>query len=333
VSVDLAQLNWLDWLVLLLLALSAANGTRRGFLIGTLDLVSAAFALGAAFVLERPVADGLVRLLPSVAPALAHIGAFLVLLFVVLAVVDATLGRLVWLAVRALAFGPLGALDRALGVVPGLVRGVVMIALLLLPFALLPVVPSVSDAVQDSSLANRLVLGALQVTPVIEARLGQDLEGGLPGLVVAPPEPQDDTTRPLRAGPVGALEPDPAAEQRMLDLVNAERGRAGWRPLVADERLRAVARAHSLEMFQLDYFSHISPTSGSPFDRMRAGGIAFVVAGENLAYAPNVDVAHQGLMNSPGHRANILRAEFGRVGIGVIRSQFQGSMFTQDFTN
>ena len=332
-SIDLAQLNWLDWLVLLLLALSAASGTRRGFLIGTLDLVSAACALGLAFVLERPVADGLVRLVPSVAPALAHLGAFLVLLFVVLAVVDATIGRLVWLAVRALAVGPLGVLDRALGVVPGLVRGIVMVTLVLLPFALLPLVPSVSDAVQDSTLANRLVLGALQVTPVVEARLGQDLEGGLTGLVVAPPEAQDQTTQPLRAAPLGTLEPDPAAEQRMLDLVNAERGRAGLRPLVADERLREVARAHSLEMFQLDYFSHTSPTSGSPFDRMRAGGVLFLAAGENLAYAPNVEIAHQGLMNSPGHRANILRAEFGHVGIGVIRSQFQGSMFTQDFTN
>ena len=86
----------------------------------------------------------------------------------------------------------------------------------------------------------------------------------------------------------------------MLDLVNMERASAGLRPLVADDQLREVARAHSLEMFQSDYFSHTSPTAGSPFDRMHAAGISFVVAGENLAYAPNVQVAHQGLMASPG---------------------------------
>jgi uncharacterized protein YkwD len=119
----------------------------------------------------------------------------------------------------------------------------------------------------------------------------------------------------------------------MLELINQERTRAGLRLLVADQSIRPVARAHSLEMFQLDYFSHTSPTAGSPFDRMKAGGIGYLAAGENLAFAPNVEIAHQGLMNSPGHRANILRAEFGRVGIGVIRSQFQGSMFTQNFTN
>jgi len=331
--VSLADLNWLDWLVVLLLILSAANGTRRGFLVGTLDLVSAAVALGVAFVWERPVGDSIVRLVPAVPLPLAHIGAFLVLLFVLQAVIDATLGRLVWGVVRALAFGPLGALDRALGAVPGLIRGVVMVTLLLLSFALLPLVPSVSTAIQQSTLANRLVAAALQVAPAVEARLGQDLEGGLPALVVAPPETEDETARPLRPGPVGDLEPDPAGEQRMLDLLNGERSSAGLRPLLADERLRQVARAHSLEMFQLNYFSHTSPTSGSPFNRMRAAGIAFVVAGENLAYAPNVEIAHQGLMKSPGHRANILRPEFGRVGIGVIRSQFQGSMFTQDFTN
>jgi uncharacterized protein YkwD len=131
----------------------------------------------------------------------------------------------------------------------------------------------------------------------------------------------------------GELVADPVAEQRMLELVNSERARVGLQPLVADERLRDVARAHSLEMFQLDYFAHASPTAGSPFDRMQADGIKFGVAGENLAFAPNVEVAYQGLMNSPGHRANILRPEFGRVGIGVIRSPAQGSMFTQDFTN
>jgi uncharacterized protein YkwD len=333
VLAELADLNWLDWLVLLLLVLSAANGTRRGFLVGTLDLVSAAAALGIAFVWERPVADTVVRLIPAVTPPLAHLGAFLVLLLAVQAVIDGTVGRLVWRVVRALAFGPLGMLDRVLGAVPGLVRGVVMVTLLLLPFALLPLVPSLSTGIQQSTLANRLVAAALQVTPSVEARLGQDLEGGLPALVVAPPETEDDTTRPLRPGPVGDLEPDPSAEQRMLDLVNGERSHAGLRPLVGDDRLRQVARAHSLEMFQLNYFSHTSPTSGSPFDRMRTAGIVFLVAGENLAYAPDVEIAHQGLMNSPGHRANILRPEFGRVGIGVIRSQFQGSMFSQEFTN
>src|SRR5205814_753261 len=146
---------------------------------------------------------------------------------------------------RTLARTPLGWLDRMFGAVPGLARGAITVTLFLLAFALVPFVPAVSQGIEQSTLGNRLVATALQVMPSVEARLGQDLEGGLPSLVVAPPEAETDTTRPLPAGPpTDELAPDPAAEQRMLDLVNAERSRAGLRPLVADERLRQVARAH-----------------------------------------------------------------------------------------
>jgi len=71
----------------------------------------------------------------------------------------------------------------------------------------------------------------------------------------------------------------------------------------------------------------------SPFDRMRQGGARFRAAGENIALAPTVEVAHNGLMNSPGHRENILNPAFGRVGIGVEDGGLHGKMFTQNFTD
>jgi len=331
-SVD--QLNWLDWIVVVLLVVSAVEGTRRGLLLGTLDLLAAAVGVVVAIVAERPLGDAIVARVPAVPAAVGHLGVFLVVLILVQMVIGATLGRLVLGMSHGIARGPLGCVDRLLGLAPGLVRGVIIVTLFLLPFALVPLLPAVSQGIEQSALADRLVAGALRLMPPVEARLGQDLQGGLPGLVVAPPEADSDTTRPLPLGPpVGDLAPDATAEQRMLDLLNGERTTSGLQPLVADERLRQVARQHSLEMFQRDYFSHTSPTSGSPFDRMHAAGISFVVAGENLAFAPNVDIAHRGLVNSPGHRANILRPEFGRVGIGIIRSPAQGSMFTQAFTD
>ena len=330
----LTPLNWLDWIIVLLLVVSAVEGTRRGLLLGTLDLLGAAIGVVIAMIVERPLGDEIAMRVPSLPAALAHLGAFLAVLIVVQMLIGATLGRGMLALAHAVARSPLGCVDRVLGLAPGLVRGLIIVTLFLLPFALVPILPSVSEGIEESSLANRLVASALLLMPPIEARLGQDLQGGLPGLVVAPPEAESDTTRPLPVGPpVGNLVPDTDAERRMLDLVNGERASAGLQPLVADDQLREIARQHSLEMFELDYFSHTSPTSGSPFDRMHAAGIPFEVAGENLAYAPNVDIAHRGLMNSPGHRANILRPEFGRVGIGVIRSQAQGSMFAQEFTN
>jgi len=92
-----------------------------------------------------------------------------------------------------------------------------------------------------------------------------------------------------------------------------------------------VARQHSVEMFQLKYFGHQSPSLGSPFDRLQAAKISYTRAGENLAYARSVAIAHRGLMESPGHRENILRPEFTKVAIGVIAAGSYGRMFTQLF--
>ncbi len=83
----------------------------------------------------------------------------------------------------------------------------------------------------------------------------------------------------------------------------------------------------------LGYFAHQSPDGRDPFDRLQAAGIHYLAAGENLALAPDVHAAHTGLMSSPGHRANILRPAFNRVGIGALRASPYGVMFTQEFTN
>ena len=126
---------------------------------------------------------------------------------------------------------------------------------------------------------------------------------------------------------------DELSENKMLGLVNDERTSRGLKPLQMDKKLQGVARAHSKDMLEKGYFSHTSQDGKSPFDRMHDAGITFLVAGENLALAPDVDIAHNGLMNSPGHRANILTADFGKVGIGVIDVGVYGKMFSQEFTD
>lgn len=119
----------------------------------------------------------------------------------------------------------------------------------------------------------------------------------------------------------------------MLAMVNEERAHEGLSPLTVDPDMRAVARAHSQDMWSRQYFSHEDLDGGSPFDRMRAGGVSFRTAGENLALAPTTAIAHRGLMNSPGHRRNIMEPAFGRIGIGVIDGGTRGMMFTQVFAN
>ena len=119
----------------------------------------------------------------------------------------------------------------------------------------------------------------------------------------------------------------------MLALVNRERTSRGLVALEMDAELRLLARDHARDMFKRGYFSHVTPEGKDPFDRMRAANIIFGLAGENLALAPTLDMAHDGLMNSPGHRANILNGGFRKVGIGVLDGGIYGRMFVQEFTD
>jgi len=117
----------------------------------------------------------------------------------------------------------------------------------------------------------------------------------------------------------------------MLDLINQERAKAGLGPLKTDAKLQNMAQAKSDDMVAKSYFDHASPTYGSPFEMMNKFGISYTSAGENIAGNSSVDKAHAALMNSPGHKANILKSSFNYIGIGITASPSYGKMFAQDF--
>jgi hypothetical protein len=111
-----------------------------------------------------------------------------------------------------------------------------------------------------------------------------------------------------------------AEEARMIQLVNQARNSAGLPSLYAEQQLTDMARGYSSEMYLYNFFSHVSPVSGTLQQRISARGITgWNLAGENIAKAPSVDVAFEALMNSPSHKENILRKEFNCVGIGVVQ--------------
>lgn len=120
-------------------------------------------------------------------------------------------------------------------------------------------------------------------------------------------------------------------EQQMLNLVNQERTKRGLAPLKVDMELVKLARMKSKDMIDNNYFSHSSPTYGSPFTMMKNAGIAYRTAGENLAGARTATGAHTNLMNSSGHRANILHGKYTHIGIGIVDGGPYGKMFTQMF--
>lgn len=120
-------------------------------------------------------------------------------------------------------------------------------------------------------------------------------------------------------------------ENQMFELVNSARAQNNLPPLKIDMELVNVARIKSQDMIDNNYFSHHSPTYGSPFDMMNDFGIEYVHAGENIAGNRDVENAHNSLMNSPGHRKNILNNDFTHIGIGIKRGGGYGNMFTQMF--
>jgi uncharacterized protein YkwD len=119
----------------------------------------------------------------------------------------------------------------------------------------------------------------------------------------------------------------------MLDMVNKERTKQGLQPLKPDPELTNVGRTHSKDMFARGYFAHVNPEGKDPFDRMKEAHVNFYAAGENLALAQTLEIAHTNLMNSPGHRENILNPSFGRLGIGILDGGFYGLMISQEFRN
>ena len=117
-----------------------------------------------------------------------------------------------------------------------------------------------------------------------------------------------------------------ADEQKMVNMINQERIAAGVSPLKVDLRLASVGRTKANDMKTNNYFSHTSPTYGSPWAMMKLAGLPVGWAGENIGKTQSVESAMAGFMNSPGHKANILDPRFTHVGIGIA-----GNLFVQEF--
>lgn len=121
-------------------------------------------------------------------------------------------------------------------------------------------------------------------------------------------------------------------ELQLFDLTNASRVRHGFSILKWDDTVSKTAQKHSTDMAEQDYFSHENKLGKSPFDRMQDDNISFRSAGENLAYGQSSSIfAHEGLMNSPGHRENILLDTYSHLGVGVDFNEKSQPYYTENF--
>ena len=120
-------------------------------------------------------------------------------------------------------------------------------------------------------------------------------------------------------------------EKEVFDLINKQRTNNGLAALKNDSEVQRVARIKAQDMVNNNYFSHTSPTYGSPFDMLKSFKISYKTAGENIAGNSSNSSAVKALMNSSGHKANILNSNFNYTGIGVVSSPKYGKMYVQLF--
>jgi uncharacterized protein YkwD len=316
-------MNLIDLLLLLVILASAYSGYRKGFIAGVIELVGWLGSLVLAFLLYPYIGAAIEKYTPNMGAAMLGI-TFLLTIFLVRVVIGQVLNLLIDLV-------PQGAsqslTDRIFGLVPGILSGLVYAALLSGLLLLLPLSETLTTKAAQSPVARSLNGVLATVEKMIAPGFSERIQRSMNGTAV-----ETGSNEFIKLGfKIADAPPRPDLEARMLGLVNRERVKAGLAPLEADTTLRTVARKHSADMFARGYFSHYTPEMRSPFDRINAASISYLAAGENLAIAPNLVLAHEGLMKSPGHRANILQPAFGRVGIGILDGGIYGLMVTQNF--
>lgn len=317
--------NYVDLIIILVLAYFISEAVRHGFWVILADFVSFLGALLLSFGTYRFLASFL-RDNFSLSHSMSNAMGFLATAIIAEAVFGFILGHLISRLPKNLVKFKLG---KFLGFIPSVGEGLILTAFVLVLLMGLPIKPSVKNDINDSKIGGAI----LQKTPWIERKVGEVfggiIEDSLTYLTIKPGSRESVPISVERF----SLVADEAAEREMFDLVNEERQKAGVAPLAWHSGAVLVSREHAKDMWERRYFGHVSPDGEDVGDRLDKAGINYAFAGENLALAPTVSTAHTGLMNSEGHRDNILEGRFKKVGIGVIDNGVYGKMFVQVFTD
>lgn len=323
-------MNWVDGVVAIVVILFALNGYRKGFIRQFADFVGLAISVVVSFAFYGKLAIYMANQFSSIPMFLNKVLALSILWIGTQLVFYLIFGLLYHYLPEGIRKSKV---NRIFGTVPGLAWGalftLIIVSLLSVLLGLTPSAKNTQIAISDSYTGKFISSQSGRINGYFSKLFGSSINDTFTFKTV-PVYGGETVDLGFKTTNVSV---DQVSEDKMLELVNVERIKRGLKPLVMDEKLQEVARAHSRDMFARGYFAHNTPEGKDPFQRMDEAGIKYLLAGENLALAPTVEMAHEGLMNSPGHRANILTAEFGKVGIGCIDGGKYGKMFSQEFTN
>lgn len=321
------QFNWIDWIIFFVVLYHIIDGWDRGLVSLLSNTVVFLVSLWIAIRFHVQVGGFLVQKfgLPQI---WTNVLGYLVLAFPAEYTLNSVLE---WPLLKVPPRIVGSVINRWFGSLFAVANALLFLAFFLLVVLALPIRGTVKRDIKNSRVGSKLVLLSERYGGKVKSSLDSITQEALK-FVTIKPKSQERLDLDVAAEP-NQLTVDAASEQQMVELVNEERVKQGLSALRLEENLAIVARNHSRDMFERRYFSHYSPERHDVGYRAREGGVEYTLIGENLAYAPDVTTAHAGLMNSDGHRKNILDPAWSRIGIGVIDADIYGKMFTQVFAN
>ena len=319
----------IDLFFIVFLGALAVRGWTRGFVREFVDIVGLVLGIILAFRMA-PLIGGVVSAMSGMSTDGGRLVAG-VLVFSAAIVGLILLSRTVD---RRIGVGVLGTADAAGGSTIAVLWGVFLLTVCLTVAAVVPLPERVDAWVRGSPISRVLtdpngapqkVFARLAGDRIVLSLLSLQEVLGERRVIIGP----DDTIEIPPANP-GDLAPDAVSADDVYQRLNRARVDEGLDPLAWSDALAEVAEGHAYDMYLNGFFSHTSPTTGSLVDRLRAVGLTYRVAGENLALAATPEEVHDGLMDSPGHRANIVGDGYRRVGIAVVSGRL-GLMTVQVF--
>lgn len=317
--------NWVDLLILAIFAYYISEAWRYGVWVILANFFSFLISLIIA-IRTYPLVSGILKTNFSLSHSLSNALGYLAVAGIAETILSFFFGSLILKIPKDWWKKPW---SKALAIFPALGEGLIIVAFILTLIMGLPVTPRIKEDVSNSKIGGFIVQKAAGFETILNEVFGGVIGDSLTYLTI---KPGSNESIPIQAK-ADQLSVDATSESAMFSLINEERKKNGVGQLTWRAELVPIARAHAEDMWKRGYFSHYSPEGKGVGDRLTDSGVRFLIAGENLALAPTLSTAHNGLINSEGHRANILEPRFTQVGIGVIDNGIYGKMFVQIFTD
>lgn len=318
-------MNWVDFVIIILILFFIYESIGRNFLSEILDAGSFIIAFFASLSFYNEFAQFFISSF-RVPNSLAKIFGFIIVWFLVEAVF---FGAIHIFLFRFLKAAHMPKWLNGFSAIPAFFRGLIFISIILVLLGTFPIQPKIKKDIQNSKIGSVILGQTYQLEGPLKGVFGGITQDTFTFLTI---KPRSDETVNL-GFKTSEFSANQVFENQLIELVNQARQAQNLQMLVKNESLTKIARDHSSDMFRKGYFAHSSPEGKNVSDRATENGYIFLVIGENLAYAPSVELAHRGLMDSKGHRENILSPEFKKIGIGIMDGGVYGLMVTQVFSN